>query len=68
MGFHDLHVRVVVHCAKSHDEIGRAGSPLPAARSNPKDGAQGTARPTFSYKQIVYHSLVLTKPLETITA
>jgi carbamoyl-phosphate synthase large subunit len=38
--------------------IGRAGSPLPAARSNVKDGAQGTARPTEDEGTIVIGALL----------
>ncbi len=38
--------------------IGRAGSPLPAAHPNAKDGAQGTARPTEDEGTIVIGALL----------
>jgi len=42
-----------VKYAKNAKPIGRAGSPLPAARANANDGAHGMTRPTeqqFSFR------------------
>jgi hypothetical protein len=41
--------------AKNAKPIGRAGSPLPAARANANDGAHGVTRPTeqqFSFRVV----------------